>query len=168
MTPALLSLLGMFGEGGEPPVEPPVLGQAVGGGGRRRREEYHYVVIDGVDHRVSSPEQAAEILLQLRELAAKKAKRQARKAVVREKPVEAPRATVRAPDNGLFAQQLQAQVDAANARVSEQYAIAAKAAIAWHQRRAAEMALERVRAEIVAREAQEDDDIETLILLGVL
>lgn len=162
MNPAVLSLLGMFGEGGEPPVEPPVLGQAVGGGGRRRREEYHYVVIDGVDHRVSSPEQAAEILLQLRELAAKKARRKARKAAARETVVEPPRATVRAPDNSLFAQQLQAQVDAANARVSEQYAIAARAAIAWHQRQAV------IDAEVAMRAAQEDDDIETLILLGIL
>lgn len=133
---------------------------AAGGGGarRRRRPEIHYVVIDGVDHRVSSVEEAKEILLKLREVAAKRVQRQARKAVAKapEAPVIQPiRATVKIEDYGtVFAQQLQAQVDAANAQIAEQYAQAVASAQAWqmHQRSLDD----------------EDEEIETLILLGML
>lgn len=143
------------GAGGAVTATTPAAG---GGGARRRRQEYHYVVVDGVDYRVSSPEQAKEILLKLRELAAKRVQRQARKAVAKapEAPVIQPiRATVKIEDYGtVFAQQLQAQVDAANAQIAEQYAQAVASAQAWqkHQRSLDD----------------EDEEIETLILLGML
>lgn len=108
-----------------------------------------------MDYEVRSQAEAVEILAKLHELAAKRAQRQARKAVAKsvDAPVYTPiRATVKIDDySTVWAQQLQAQVDAANAQVAQQYAAAVEAAQIWMRRQMAEQ-----------------DDEDALIALGIL
>ena len=133
---------------------PPAVG-SVGVRGRGSRVEYHYVVIDGVEYRVGSVEEAREILLRLRELAAKRAKRNARRAVVKsaDPALEPIKAEFRSDDRSSpLAQQIQAQVDAANARTAKHYARSLQAALDWRKKR--------------ARPDDEDDDI--AFLLGIM
>ena len=175
MTPALLGSLGMFGSSGSslPNKGPfqcglfqprvfqndcavPTTGTAVGHVGKPSRpRQRHFVHIDGVDYEVRSQAEAVEILTKLHELAQKRVQRQARKAVAKsvDAPVYTPlRATVKIDDySTVWAQQLQAQVDAANAQVAQQYAAAVEAAQIW-----------------VRRQMAEQDDEDALIALGVL
>lgn len=176
MIPALLGSLGMFGSSGSslPNKGPfqcglfqpnvfqndcavaPTATTPVGHVGKPSRpRQRHFVHIDGVDYEVRSQAEAVEILAKLHELAAKRAQRQARKAVAKsvDAPVYTPiRATVKIDDySTVWAQQLQAQVDAANAQVAQQYAAAVEAAQIWMRRQMAEQ-----------------DDEDALIALGIL
>lgn len=175
MNPALLGSLGMFGSSGSSLpnkgpfqcglFQPDVFqndcavaptGTAVGHVGKPSRpRQRHFVHVDGVDYEVRSQAEAVEILTKLRELAQKRVQRQARKAVAKsvEAPVYTPlRATVKIDDYAtVWAQQLQAQVDAANAEIAQQYAEAVAAAQVWQRRQMAEQ-----------------DDEDALIALGVL
>lgn len=126
---------------------------AVGGGKPRRRR--HYVEIDGQYFEVRDHEHAVEILTKLHEAAKEAAPVAVKKAVAEKKQPAPPVMRVVKPDyRQEFVQQLQAQVDAANARMAQ----------LWQETAQAEMVAARFAAELV----QEEDDIETLIALGIL
>lgn len=138
-------------------VEVSTTAVAVGGVGRKRRIP-HFVEIDGELYEVDDHEHAVEILERLALEKQKKAPVVVKKAVEQKKEPEPPKAVVVAPPEAPkrtvnLVQKLQAQVAATNAQLAEDYR---RAAIA-------EMAMRRH-----AEEMAEEDDIETLIALGVL
>lgn len=145
-----------WGATGEAPPTPPPVTQSAGGVGRKRRIP-HFVEIDGKFYEVDDHEHAVEILNKLHEEAKKKAPAAVKKAVAERKEPEPPkvvvapvRETVRTVN---FVQRLQAQVAEQNARLAEEYKRAA----------VAEMAMRRL-----AEQMAEEDDIETLVALGIL
>lgn len=124
--------------------------RAGGGGGKRKKQ---IVEIRGKLFEVSGPREAELLLARAREAAQEAAEKVVRKAQGKGKAVEpvVPQLSLRDPDYGdMWTQQLQAQIDAANAAIADIY------------RRAA--------AEFAARMKQEreDDDVAALLLMGVL
>lgn len=141
----------------------------VGGSAKRghrvTRRKQHYVEIDGKFYEVRNQAEAVEILARLRALAEKRVHKQVRKAVAKapDAPVVVPlRASVKIDDySTIWAQHLQAQVDAANAQIAAQYAkvLAAEleaSARLWQRRQQDEL----------RRQQEEKDDEDALIALG--
>jgi len=135
-------------------------GVSVGHGKPRRRR--HYVEIDGQYFEVLDHQHAVEILTKLREAAEEAAPVAVEQVTPQlEAPPEPPRMRVVKPDYSQeFIQRLQAQVDATNAQIAKVYADAWRAHVAQQQAIAQQM--------IEQREAEEEDDINALIALGVL
>lgn len=141
-----------WGDGGIVPV---VVDEPTGGSAKRKpfrpRPKRHYVEIDGQYFEVRDRRAAEEVLAKLREVAAEAAPKAVRRAARKGRPVELPRVAVVEPDYSTdFVQQLQAQVDAANAALARIY--------------------EDARIAMIAAEAmqREDDEIAVLITMGIL
>ena len=125
---------------------------AVGGGKPRRKR--HYLELDGQYFEVKDEADAIRIVNALNEAAKEAAPIAVKRAVVEKKPAPvAPKMVVVKPDyRQEFVQELQAKVDAANARIAETYRAA--------------MAAEMVAAaEIHRRAAIEQSEIDELINL---
>lgn len=139
-----------WGDSGIAPVAEPT-----GGSAKRKpfrpRPKRHYVEIDGQYFEVRDRRAAEEVLAKLREAAEEIAPKAVKKAARKGKPVELPKVAVVNPDySSDFVQQLQAQVDAANAALVRIY--------------------ETARLAMLAAEAmqRDDEEIAVLITMGVL
>lgn len=149
-----------WGNAGAPPAAPAVT-PAVGHGGRKPNRKRHYVEIDGQYFEVRDHDHAVEILTKLREAAKEAAPVAVQEAAEKRAPVAVPRMSVVKPNYAQeFVQQLQAQVDAANAAIVAEY----RAAEQQFMAATLAMADDRLRR---VREADEDD-IEALLMAGVL
>jgi hypothetical protein len=140
---------------------PPIVTVPDVGSGKPKRKR-HYVEIDGQYFEVRNHQHAVEILTALHEAAKETAPAAVKAAMEQAQAPVIPRMVVVKPDYSKeFFQQLQAQVDAANARIAAVYrdAIAAQ-----------RVADAQYAAQIVAK-AQDDmdeDDIVTLMSMGIL
>jgi len=122
---------------------PETQGGGIGGKSRKRRK--HVLEVDGKYYEVSGANEAKAILAKLRRQAKKDAVAAIKKASSDSTP-EPPQITLQEPDySDSWVQQLQAQIDAANAAIAEMY------------RRIAEEA-----------EQDDDDEIAELLAMGIL
>jgi hypothetical protein len=140
---------------------PATSGAAVGHSGKPRRKR-HYVEIDNQYFEVRDHDHAVKILAKLHEAAKEAAKAAVETAVAEERETPPPPVMrVVKPDyRQEFVQQLQAQVDAANAQIAREWTAAEQAYGAQQQ------ALARLMHERWVE--QDEEDIEALIALGVL
>jgi len=149
------NFLGWGSEGSATPE--PTTQSGAGGGSSRRRRRKQFLEVEGKYYEVASQREAEAILARLRNKAQKTAQTAVRKAQQERKGSYAPAKTalpaaphiaLREPDFGdVWAQQLQAKIDAANAAIADIYR---RAIEEWQ------------------RQEEEDDDVATLLAMGIL